>query len=358
MKKAYFSKKIVEWYAASHRDLPWRNTQDPYKIWLSEIILQQTRVAQGLPYYKRFIQNYPNVKSLAEANEREVLRLWQGLGYYTRARNLHSCAQKVSADLNRKFPRSWEELRKLPGIGDYTAAAIASFAFDQKVAVVDGNVYRVLARIFGIDKDITSTTGKKSFFELANQLIPDDQPGLYNQAIMEFGAMHCLPQNPRCVGCPFCKGCFAFQHEAQGLLPVKRKKKAVSRRYFYYFIFRMGNKILMTRRIQKDIWNGLFDFPLLEEKRSVPVARVLEKIFQSGSNIQQVLTNAIVSIDYKHVLTHQTIYARFVEIDWPTGKRLPFALLSDDGAWYLTRQLEKLPKPRLITRYLEDRGIL
>ncbi len=357
MNKAYFSKKIVEWYAGSHRDLPWRNTQDPYKIWLSEIILQQTRVTQGLPYYKRFIQKYPHVQSLAEAPEREVLRLWQGLGYYSRARNLHLCAQKVTTVFGGKFPRTWRELKSLPGIGDYTAAAIASFAFDQKVAVVDGNVFRVLARIFGIEKDIGSAEGKKFFTDLANQLISHHQPAHHNQAMMEFGAMYCTARNPNCTDCVFKKNCFAFQHEAQNLLPVKQKKKAVKLRHFYYFILRRGKKILMTQRNQQDIWRGLFDLPLLEEKRNLSGRRALEKLFQVISVQPPASVGIVSSSEYKHILTHQVIHARFIELNGTVGKKLSSYFLQD-GGWYTARQIEELPKPRLITRYLGDRSIL
>ncbi len=358
MNRGYFSKKIVQWYAASHRDLPWRNTQDPYKIWLSEIILQQTRVAQGFPYYLKFIQNYPHVKSLAEAPEQEVLRLWQGLGYYTRARNLHACARKVTRDLNGKFPDTWEELRELPGIGDYTAAAIASFAFERRVAVVDGNVYRVLARIFGVDKDIGSPEGKKSFSVLANQLIPTEQPGQHNQAVMEFGAMQCLPQNPHCEVCIFRSVCFAFKHDLQQWLPVKLKKQKVAKRFFWYFIFRKGKKILMTPRIKKDIWRGLFDFPMIEGRGPMGSKDVLSKIFPTHGEFSMYSPSATVSKEYKHILTHQIIRARFIEIDWSLGKKLPEIFSAAQSKWNSSHQIEQLPKPRLITRYLEDRDIL
>ena len=358
MKKADFSKKLVEWYYAHHRDLPWRNTQDAYKIWLSEIILQQTRVAQGLPYYKKFIQQFPNINSLAEAKEQEVLRLWQGLGYYARARNLHKCAGKVVNNYAGKFPRTFLELKGLPGIGDYTAAAIASFAFDEPVAVVDGNVYRVLSRIFGIDKNIASTEGKKFFFVLANDLIPADIPGMHNQAVMEFGARHCLPQNPKCDECIFRKNCFAFQHEQIDLLPVKIKQQKIIKRYFYYFLVRSNHKILMTERTGKDIWKGLFDFPLLETKRAIGVGKVLKKIFPLGPALRAAELKKLISRDYKHILTHQRIQARFIEINWSVDKTLFSSLLFAKAKWYSFKQIEKVPKPVLITRYLTDQGIL
>ena len=358
MKKAYFSKIIVEWYQAAHRDLPWRNTQDPYKIWLSEIILQQTRVLQGLPYYQKFIQNYPTVTSLAEAKEQEVLRLWQGLGYYTRARNLHKCAREVVNFFKGKFPPTFEELRTLPGIGDYTAAAIASFAFRQPVAVVDGNVYRVLSRVFGIDKDIASPAGKKFFSELANKLIPIQDPGTYNQAVMEFGAMHCLPKNPKCETCIFRSNCFAYQHEQQDSLPVKIKQQKITKRYFYYFLIRRGAKILMMRRTKKDIWNGLFDFLLHEERRPVDPAKIFTKLFSPKREPLGALKKNRISKSYRHVLSHQVIHAHFLEVDWPSGKDLPTLLPSATAKWFSLKQIENLPKSVLITRYLEDSGIL
>ena len=358
MKEGYFSKIIVEWYHAYHRDLPWRNTQDPYKIWLSEIILQQTRVLQGLPYYQKFIQNYPTVTSLAEAKEQEVLRLWQGLGYYTRARNLHKCARDVVKFFKGKFPPTFEELKTLPGIGDYTAAAIASFAFHQPVAVVDGNVYRVLSRVFGIDKDIGSPSGKIFFSELANQLILIQDPGTYNQAVMEFGATHCLPQNPKCETCVFKRNCFAYRHEQQDMLPVKIKRQKITKRYFYYFLIRRGTKILMMRRSKKDIWNGLFDFLLHEERRLIDPVKILMKLFPTKPRAMGTLRKNKISKGYRHILSHQVIHAHFIEVDWPSGKDLPALLPSSKAKWFSPKQIENVPKPVLITRYLEDRGIL
>ena len=350
MKKAYFSKKLVEWYWEHLRDLPWRNTQDAYKIWLSEIILQQTRVVQGLPYYEKFIQHYPNINSLAEAKEQEVLRLWQGLGYYTRARNLHKCAGEVVKNYSGKFPQTFQELKKLPGIGDYTAAAIASFAFSVPVAVVDGNVYRVLSRIFGIEKNIASPDGKRFFFTLANELIPNGEPGTYNQAIMEFGARHCLPQNPRCDECMFSKRCVAFQEGSVERLPVKIKELKKRKRYFNYFIVRIGQRILMTKRTGKDIWKGLFDFPHLETTRNIRPQKILKKFpLECISHV---------SSDYKHLLTHQLIHARFIEVKLPAGRKPPTSSFFSNARLYSVKQIEKAPKPRLIARYLEDRGIL
>ncbi|HEY0769642.1 MAG TPA: A/G-specific adenine glycosylase, partial [Sphingobacteriaceae bacterium] len=234
MGKRYFPDKIVKWYSENKRSLPWRETKDPYRIWLSEIILQQTRVAQGLPYYLRFVERFPTVSHLASAPQDEVLRLWQGLGYYTRARNLQKCAQTIVEKYSRKFPRTYAELISLPGIGEYTAAAIASISFNEKVAVVDGNVFRVLSRVFGIDTPINSAEGKKGFSKLANDLIHETAPADYNQGLMEFGALFCTPKNPKCEECVFRKSCHAFQNGLQQQLPVKLKSKASRKRYFYY----------------------------------------------------------------------------------------------------------------------------
>ena len=358
MKKGFFSEKIVGWYGEHCRDLPWRNTQEPYKIWLSEIILQQTRVIQGLPYYKKFIQHFPNINSLARAKEEEVLRLWQGLGYYTRARNLHKCARVVVKKFNGKFPPRFKDLKTLPGIGDYTAAAIASFAFHEPVAVVDGNVYRVLSRVFGIDREISSGEGKRTFFELANQLISKKEPGLFNQAIMEFGALQCLPKNPKCDECIFKKNCYAYQHDQQNLFPVKRKAKKITRRHFYYFFIRRGKKILMTLRAKNDIWQGLYDFPLLEAGRSKSYRRIVKDMLQEAGVTRSPSSNNLISKGYKHQLTHQLIHAHFVRMHWPQGIKLPAGPMFVNAKWYSPKQIAQLPKPVLISRYLEDEVIL
>jgi len=356
MKEGDFSKKIVEWYDEYHRDLPWRNTQDAYKIWLSEIILQQTRVAQGLPYFKKFIHQYPDVQSLARAKEREVLRLWQGLGYYTRARNLHKCAKEVLEKYTGKFPDSFEELKKLPGIGDYTAAAIASFAYDKCVAVVDGNVYRVLSRVFGIATNIASPEGKMIFTKKANEVISTSEPALHNQAMMEFGAIHCTPLNPLCEECVFKKMCIAYKENLQCVLPVKIKKQKITRRFFYYFLIRNSGKILMTERKHKGIWKGLFDFPLHEEKKAISPESVLKEFFPKIL-IPESLLEKVISKGYKHILSHQIIQARFLVIDI-SSKEIPPSLAHFDAKWFSFKQIEKLPKPVLITRYLEDHSIL
>ncbi len=341
-----FAKKIIGWYEENKRSLPWRETTDPYKIWLSEIILQQTRVAQGLPYYERFVKTFPTVFSLAKASQQEVLRLWQGLGYYSRARNLHTCAKMVVDGLNGKFPDNYKELKKLKGIGPYTAAAIASIAFKEPVAVVDGNVYRVLARIFGIDKDITGNEGKTFFSAKANELIPKEQPDLFNQAMMEFGALHCLPQNPMCDSCIFSKGCVANQKELQRVLPIKSKKLKVRTRYFYYFIIKQRNKILMKQREGKDIWQGLYDFYLVETKRNqkAEVVRKSDPLLSQATILKE-------SKIFTHLLSHQKLKIKFIDAQIPSKQKTK-KLLSDSGLKAFSKnEIGKLPKPIIIDRY-------
>lgn len=339
MDKRYFSEKLVKWYKGNHRNLPWRLTRDPYRIWLSEIILQQTRVNQGLPYYERFVEIYPTVRHLAAATEQEVLRLWQGLGYYTRARNLHRCAKKIVADHNEVFPKTFDELIKLPGIGEYTAAAIASIAHGEAVAVVDGNVFRVLARVFGIDTIINSPAGKKEFTALANRVLDHRIPDIHNQAMMEFGALFCTPKNPFCFECVFKTNCEAFRSDLQHVLPVKQKLKKSSQRYFYYLVIRKGNSIAMKKREEKDIWNGLYDFPLIEHERPVTESQ-LKKQFGKG---------IIISRPFKHILSHQTIHARFIETDSVANHEA-----KNKTKFYSTAQIANLPKPVLISRFLEQ----
>jgi A/G-specific adenine glycosylase len=353
MDKKLFSRKIISWYEENKRALPWRESRDPYKIWLSEIILQQTRIAQGLPYYLKFVDNFPDVKSLAQAPQDKVLRLWQGLGYYTRARNLHACARRIETELNGKFPTSFQQLKQLPGIGDYTAAAIASIAFGEPVAVVDGNVFRVLARIFGIDKDIASNEGKAFFFAKANSLIPIDQPDVFNQAVMEFGALHCTPQSPRCDTCPFTNSCVARLHEMQSMLPVKSAKQKVRKRYFHYIIVNYRGKLLMRKRNPGDIWNGLYDFMLVETRRTAK-AEMLWKEERSLKNLQITKVSKI----YKHVLSHQQLITRFIEVKLASAEAIKPLMKKKELKFYSKSQIEHLPKPILINRFLKESGML
>ncbi|HET8808815.1 MAG TPA: A/G-specific adenine glycosylase, partial [Flavobacteriaceae bacterium] len=263
-----FSEKLIDWYLPQKRELPWRNTVDPYKIWLSEIMLQQTRVAQGLPYYEVFLENFPAVFDLAKASEEKVLKLWQGLGYYSRARNMHFTAKYIAEEKNGEFPKTASGLLKLKGIGDYTAAAIASICFGEPVPVVDGNVYRALSRIFGIETPIDSTLGKKEFKQLAHQLIDPKKPAEHNQALMEFGALQCKPKNPLCETCPFQNSCMALQLGKIEKLPVKTKKIKTTLRHFNYLVFVSKNKqTLLQQRTGKGIWQNLYEFPLLESEK-------------------------------------------------------------------------------------------
>jgi A/G-specific adenine glycosylase len=349
MRKEFFSKEIAEWYLLHHRDLPWRKTHDPYKIWLSEIILQQTRVAQGLPFYQEFVKTFPSVFGLAKAPEQKVLRLWQGLGYYSRARNLHRCAKEIVEKYKGDFPNTYEELKKLPGVGPYTAAAIASFAFRESVAVVDGNVFRVLSRVFGIDKDIASDEGKKYFFSLANELIDRNHPDLFNQAIMEFGALHCLPQNPKCDECIFSKKCQANVRNLQSLLPIKSKKLKVRTRYFNYFVIHSAGKTLMRQRNGKDIWKGLYDFYLIETSTDKKPKSLIQKDeFLIKSRLigeSKILT---------HILSHQKLKVRFIELEKSASKRAEQAAKKLGLKSFTRKEISKLPKPILIDRFLQS----
>jgi len=353
MKASVFSAKIAEWYLEHHRRLPWRETLDPYRIWLSEIILQQTRVAQGLPYYHAFIKKYPNIRSLAAADEQSVLRVWQGLGYYSRARNLHACATTIVSSYGGNFPQTFDELKKLKGIGEYTAAAIASFAFGARVAVVDGNVYRVLARVFGITDDIMSPVGRKKFKELANHLLPKTRVAIHNQAMMEFGALKCTPLDPECEDCPLKRSCLAHRQGIQHELPVKAKIKKPARRNFFFFVIRQGNKWLMKRRTEKDIWKGLWDFPLHEGKARYSEAELLQFF---PARARKTIKLSISSV-FRHVLSHQIIYARFVSIQIPSGKQVPRESFFRDGQFFSPAKISELPKPVLISRFLRQHGV-
>ncbi len=352
----YMTDKLLRWYPENRRELPWRDTKDPYIIWLSEIILQQTRVAQGLPYFKIFFQKFPTVRDLAAASEEEIMRTWQGLGYYSRARNLHQCAKDIVAIYDGNFPTTYPELLKLKGIGSYTAAAIASFAFREKVAVVDGNVFRVLARFYGVYEDISSTIGKKTFQDLANTLIPENEPDTFNQAIMEFGALQCVPKNPDCGNCPLSKKCFAYHKDAVTALPVKNKKVKVTERFFLYLHIKCDGQTVINKRDGKDIWKGLVDFPLQEmdslnalENGNPENLSGIEKFRELGAVFEPGDESPV-----KHVLTHQRIFASFVKIQvpgshiealktWANSRR--FELVADE-------KLEDLGKPILIERYL------
>ncbi len=312
-----FANSLTQWYLKNKRDLPWRNTKDPYLIWLSEIMLQQTRVAQGTPYYYAFKEAFPTVFDLANASEEQVLKLWQGLGYYSRARNLHKTAQYVAVELNGEFPKTYNELLKLKGVGSYTAAAIASFSFNEDVPVVDGNVFRVLSRYFDIETDIASSSAKKEFTELAKELLPKNNSAVFNQAIMEFGALQCVPQNPNCNQCVLNSGCLALQKKKVQLLPIKSKKLKVTNRYFNYLVFSDTiNKTMIQKRSKKGIWHNLYEFPLIES------LQVLEsEDFQIQLHQQNFIDNGIISfeefnsISRVHKLSHQHLYIKFWKVN-------------------------------------------
>jgi A/G-specific adenine glycosylase len=350
MTGASFSQRLIEWYLQNHRPLPWRDTTDPYKIWLSEIILQQTRVAQGLPFYLQLVEAFPTVEALAAAPLSRVFRLWQGLGYYSRARNMHACAQAVVARFNGQFPPTFEELLRLPGIGPYTAAAIASLAFRQPVAVVDGNVFRVLARVFGFYQNTATAAGKKIFFAQANALIDRQRPDLFNQAMMEFGALHCTPRAPKCESCIFAQTCFARKHNLQQALPAKAKKQKPRTRYLNYFVFERKNRLLMRARSEGGIWRGLHEFYLVECKPKDAAA------WLRGAAIMPrgVRVPAKPVYTCRHALTHQSLHIAFYHIQTTQSwRRLPPGF-----KWYSRRQAEAAAKPVAITRFLEAVGWL
>lgn len=309
-----FTHQLLNWYKKHKRNLPWRATTNPYHIWLSEVILQQTRIEQGLPYYEGFTTKFPTLKDLATADEDAVLKLWQGLGYYSRARNLHFTAQYIYNHLKGVFPNSYTEIIKLKGIGPYTAAAIASFAYKEPVAVVDGNVFRVLSRFFGIYDDIAVTKTRAVFQNLANELILQKHPNLFNHAIMDFGATVCLPANPKCDSCIFNDNCFAFLKNEVAKLPVKNKKISVKNRYLNYLILRKNNEIVIQQRTEKDIWQQLFELPLIETASNNEEELFLHlSNLYPNNNIKKVTTNTI-----KHKLSHQQLHINFYEIDVST----------------------------------------
>lgn len=339
---ADFNPLIKNWYRRNKRNLPWRLTNDPFKIWLSEIILQQTKVEQGLSYYLKFTNRFKTVEDLAETSEQEVLNLWQGLGYYSRARNLHFTAKTVVNEHKGKFPKTYTELLKLKGIGNYTAAAIASFCFDESVAVVDGNVYRVLSRVFDLEIAIDSTEGKKYFFELAQNLIDKEDPALFNQAIMEFGALQCVPKNPNCEMCPLDSICLSKANGSWMNRPVKSKKTLVKYRYFHFLIFQNEQTTYLQKRSEKDIWQNLFQFPLIETD---------EEAEMNDFEKYSLLPPLKISAEIVHVLSHQKIHARFYHFN-----QLP-AQIENDWIAVKIAEIQEFPIPRLIDRYLETESL-
>jgi A/G-specific adenine glycosylase len=310
-----FSNRLIQWYLIHKRDLPWRNTNDPYLIWLSEIMLQQTRVAQGLPYFLSFVNAFPKIQDLASASEEEVLKLWQGLGYYSRARNLHATAKIVTFVHNGSFPNNYKDLILLKGVGAYTAAAIASFAFDEAVPVVDGNVYRVLSRFFDVKTDIASHKAVSEFKLLAETLMPKENPALFNQAIMEFGALQCVPKNPNCEQCIFNDSCLAYKNNEVSLLPIKTKKNKPIDRYFNYFILKDPQGHSLVQKRTQGIWKNLYEFPLLEtllEATSTEIDNFLFNLLDPNIEISLMRLHQMPIL---HKLTHQNLHINFWKVD-------------------------------------------
>ena len=340
---------LHNWYLQNKRDLPWRNTQDPYFIWLSEVILQQTRVEQGLNYYLKFAENFPTVFDLAAAPQTEVLKIWQGLGYYSRARNMHETAKQIVDKYNGVFPNNAASLKELKGIGDYTAAAIASFAFKEAIAVLDGNVFRVLSRVFQIDTPINTGKGLKEFSLLANEFLDKRQPAIHNQAMMELGAMICKPKNPNCLICPLEHICKSSKDAAYQNLPVKLKKLKIKQRFLNYIFFEYKNQTLVRQRPSGDIWEALYDLPVIETNKEVNENEFIEQLFSSVPELKSSRISIQKSIELKHQLTHQTLYAKFfiLQID---AKIEPF----QDSIWVQLDLLKKFPASRLFEKFQES----
>jgi A/G-specific adenine glycosylase len=339
-----FSKSLIHWYLQNKRNLPWRNTTNPYLIWLSEIMLQQTRVAQGLPYFLAFTEAFPTVFDLANAKEEHVLKLWQGLGYYSRARNLHATAKYIAIELNGNFPDNYKKLLQLKGVGEYTAAAIASFSYNEPVAVVDGNVFRVLSRYFNIDSDISEGKTKTEFQNLAQELLPNDEPALFNQAIMEFGALQCVPKNPNCEICIFSSSCSALQHKKVNQLPVKLKKTKVTDKFFNYLIMKDINfNYIVQKREGTGIWEHLYEFPLVETDALLSTEDFLKtlhemKFFNKKPVEIFVLNEHII----RHKLSHQNLFIRFYQLNFDAQLK---------GSQSLS-EIQKLPFPIVIHNFM------
>jgi A/G-specific adenine glycosylase len=340
-----FSNELTRWYLKNKRSLPWRDTTDAYVIWLSEIILQQTRVEQGMPYFYQFLDKYPNVGSFAAASEDEILRLWQGLGYYSRGRNMLKTARQVVEQYNGTFPVEYDRLIKLKGIGEYTAAAISSFAANEAKAVVDGNVYRVLARYFGIDEPINSAKGKKLFREIAGEVLNREHAGLHNQAVMEFGAILCKPKSPDCAACPVHESCYAYKCKKISHFPKKLKTIKIRDRFFNYLLVIDGDKVLMNKRSDSDIWANMYDLPLIETDAYTPpeiVAKLLQTKALFGDELSVTASFAV----KRHILTHQRIHAQFISIENQQIK------LEQNFFFVEVKNIKMLALPKIINVFL------
>ncbi len=346
-----FKQLIYAWYTINKRNLPWRKTEDPYKIWISEIILQQTRIEQGLHYYLKFIETFPDIETLALASEDQVLKLWQGLGYYSRARNLHESAKIINTNHQGKFPSSYSEILSLKGVGPYTAAAVASIAFGLPHPVLDGNVFRLLARYFGILFPVDSEKGKKEFYKTAFEIMPKNNPGFHNEALMEFGALQCTPRSPGCCSCPLSSSCFAFNQKKVEQLPLKKKNSKKRMRYLYYYLIESGSSIWLEKRTSNDIWKNLYQFPLVEtpQKASVEAVASLHPSFLRNChfNIKSI------SDFQKHILSHQTLYARLINLEVSDKYELDDCYLQIEK-----KDFHKYAVPRLIEKLLENSGFV
>lgn len=348
----FFNSRIHQWYSFYKRDLPWRNTRNPYFIWLSEIILQQTRIDQGLIYYLRFIDEFPSISDLADASEDQILKLWQGLGYYSRARNLHFTAKYICQYHNGVFPDDYHSIRSLKGVGDYTAAAISSISFSMKYPAVDGNVYRVLSRFFGISEPIDTNSGKKAFYKLAEELIKGTDPGMHNQALMEFGALQCTPKNPDCLSCPLNENCFAFSEKRIAGLPVKQNKTKQRERFFNYLVLASDNHIWLRKRTADDIWKNLFEFPAIETTEKTDIDQL------SGQNdFQHIIQNEHTSVEsisnWKiHILSHQRIHYRFLRIRLSGEFSMPKDLIRVNK-----EDIFNFAVPKLLENYINEHRI-
>jgi len=345
----FFNPKIHTWYSFYKRDLPWRNSSNPYFVWLSEIILQQTRVDQGLAYYLRFTEEFPTINDLADASEDQILKLWQGLGYYSRARNLHFTAKVIQNNYNSTFPSDYNSIKSLKGIGDYTAAAISSICFGLEYPAVDGNIYRVLSRYFGIHEPIDTNSGKKVFQKLATELITGTDPGMHNQALMEFGALQCTPKNPDCQQCPLIEGCFAYSHQEVSNLPIKQNRTTQRNRYFNYLVFGYHNYTWLRKRINNDIWKGLFEFPLIEtiEKTTVEMILAHEKLLELTNHCNATITN--ISGWKIHILSHQRIHYRFIRIWLPEEIQMRHNFIK-----VIKQDIFNFAVPKLLETYMDE----
>ncbi len=351
--RAEFAPVLLDWNRRhNRRSMPWKGEKDPYRIWLSEIILQQTRVDQGLQYYERFVQAFPTIQQLAAAPDEKVMKLWEGLGYYTRARNLLATARYISSQLDGKFPSSYPDILALKGVGPYTAAAIASFAFNLPHAVVDGNVFRVLARVFGIDIPTDTTEGKNYFTSLADELLDTRKPGIYNQAIMDFGATICKPVAPLCQQCCFRSTCVALAEHRIAELPVKEKKLKIKQRWFYYLILEYRGKKAIRQRTAKDIWQDLYEFPLIEMEKESTVSQVLKNAEKTGILVPGSYEQVSVSVPVSQQLSHQRIAGNFIHL------RLKEKPAANNWMWATKTTLRSYAFPRFINQYLQSGAVV